>query len=378
LHHVLKRVDLRDRRVSEDFLQDALSRTPQILPVEEIDQTFSPLVSLGREIVSIDNLFISPTGKITLVETKLWRNPQAIREVVGQILDYATKITLWSYTEFESAIRSGLPPIPLMKSSLYDYVAGKYPQDVLPEAQFIDEVQKNLRTGHFLLLVVGDGIRESIENMLEQLHKHPQLLFTFGLVEIQIFEIPDLLNGRLLIPMLVARTTEVVRAVVRVQTTGQAQVSVEIEETPRVGRRTLSEEIFFEEVKDAEARALFKKLLAFVDEIGAVPVWRASSVAIRLPDPKGSGNKLTLFLLTTTGDIYTGWLADQLNRISMPKQIAYEYAKSICSLFLNVQPKANSPSDLSRYLHASEVAARSDDFMEIVRKTVERIKTDGK
>lgn len=37
---------------------------------------------------SIDNLYLSTGGYAVLVETKLWRNPQARREVLSQTLDY--------------------------------------------------------------------------------------------------------------------------------------------------------------------------------------------------------------------------------------------------------------------------------------------------
>ena len=71
----LSRVDFLDRAIGESFLQEQLHKSPSILPVQEVDDSFAPLLSLGREIWSIDNLFISPAGRITIVETKLWRNP---------------------------------------------------------------------------------------------------------------------------------------------------------------------------------------------------------------------------------------------------------------------------------------------------------------
>ena len=74
-HYTLSRVHFSDPRIAEDFLQSSLHQTPAILPIEEIDPSFGPVVSLGREITAIDNLFISPAGKLTLVENKLWRNP---------------------------------------------------------------------------------------------------------------------------------------------------------------------------------------------------------------------------------------------------------------------------------------------------------------
>jgi hypothetical protein len=66
---------------------------PNILSVFEIETGFMPLIPIGREVSTvagyIDNLFISPEGYLSIVETKLWRNPEARREVIGQILDTA-------------------------------------------------------------------------------------------------------------------------------------------------------------------------------------------------------------------------------------------------------------------------------------------------
>lgn len=101
----LRRLDLADKFIGEEYLQDAISRNPQLLPVEEIDPSYAPLLSLGREIDGIDNLFISPLGRITLVETKLWRNPEAVREVVAQILEYAARMIQWSYSDLEEHTR---------------------------------------------------------------------------------------------------------------------------------------------------------------------------------------------------------------------------------------------------------------------------------
>ena len=64
----------------EEWLQELLFKHPSILPLNYLDESYEPLVSLGREIANIDNLFISPNGLITIVETKLWRNPEARRQ----------------------------------------------------------------------------------------------------------------------------------------------------------------------------------------------------------------------------------------------------------------------------------------------------------
>lgn len=375
-HVALTRVEYTDRRVAEEFLQDSLNKSPKILPVEDIDPAFAPLISLGREIDNIDNLYISPSGKITLVETKLWRNPEATREVVAQVIDYATRLSKWSYKNFEDAIKNAQPPSPLGEDSLYAYVAKKYPNEVLPEEQFIDEVQKNLSAARFLLLVVGDGIRENLEAMLGHLHRQPQMLFTFCLVEMHIYECPKLFAGRLLIPLVVAKTTEVVRAVVRVHTTGQAEVSVAIEEeqekTPGSRRRTLSEDEFFSEIQDESTRQLFKRILAFAGDIGAELIWRSGSVSVQLPDPNGSRQNLTLFVLTNSGMIYTYWLAGQLEKVALDKTISFDYVKSLGAL-VGIKPSHKDGSALSRNIKAAELAPKADEFMALVRQTVKKI-----
>ena len=102
---VLKRLPLTKNQLQEGWLQSLIHNYPSILPAEEIEPIFSPLVSLGKEVGagswSIDNLYISPQGYLTIVETKLWRNPEARREVVGQIIEYAKEVSTWTFDELD-------------------------------------------------------------------------------------------------------------------------------------------------------------------------------------------------------------------------------------------------------------------------------------
>ncbi|MCA9242192.1 MAG: hypothetical protein KDA37_18400, partial [Planctomycetales bacterium] len=348
----LHRVDLCDRRVLEDYLQSTLDASPELLPVEELDTSFTPLVSLGREIISIDNLFVTPGGRLVLVETKLWRNPEATREVVAQLLDYASRLSKFSYVELESEARRAMGDAPIGEGSLYELVASRFPEEVLQESRFIDEVQKCLRDARFLLLVVGDGIRENLEDLVDLLHRQPQMLYKLALVEMQIYENPEAFAGRMVLPQVVASTTEIVRAVVRVKTTGTAEVSVAIEEQPEKGgspgRRTLSEEVFFDELPDECTRRLFRRLLVFAEEIGAVPGWRASSVSIQLPDPGGSKQMLTLFLMHTSGHVDIGWLPGQLERVAIEREIGVEFSERMAGMFSGITTHKSFEGGLSR------------------------------
>src|SRR3989442_8650124 len=93
----------------EAWLQDVLFRHPEALPVSEIDESFAGLVPVCRELNTpagpIDVLYATPTGRIAFVEAKLWRNPEARRKVIGQILDYAKELSQWSYERLDAAVR---------------------------------------------------------------------------------------------------------------------------------------------------------------------------------------------------------------------------------------------------------------------------------
>ena len=91
-------IPVRDKAFQEDWLQELLYKHPSILPVDYLDESYLPLVSIGREIASIDNLFVSQSGLLTVVETKLWRNPEAHRTVVAQILEYAKRKGYLTFT----------------------------------------------------------------------------------------------------------------------------------------------------------------------------------------------------------------------------------------------------------------------------------------
>src|SRR6187402_2103650 len=93
---------------SEAWLRDTLHANPDILPVSDIDPAFTPLCPLCTELSTnagpIDNVFINATGRLTLVECKLWRNPESRRKVVAQILDYAKELSRWSYSDLQARV----------------------------------------------------------------------------------------------------------------------------------------------------------------------------------------------------------------------------------------------------------------------------------
>jgi hypothetical protein len=181
------------------------------LPIAEIDPMFSGPVPICTELNTlagpIDIFMVTPSGLPVLVECKLWRNPEGRREVVGQILDYAKELSRWSSSDLQREVRRRLKRD---DNPLLEMVWAADPE--VDERQFNDALTANLRRGRFLLLIVGDGIREGVEAIAEYLQTHAGLRFSLGLVELPIYLMPN--GDRLVAPRVLARTTIVTRNVV--------------------------------------------------------------------------------------------------------------------------------------------------------------------
>jgi hypothetical protein len=73
-------------------------------------------------------------------------------------------------------------------NTLYEVVNKSDPNLLLSEADFVDAVNRNLSRGKFLLLIIGDGIKEGAASIADFLISSGHLNFTFGMVELTIFE----------------------------------------------------------------------------------------------------------------------------------------------------------------------------------------------
>jgi len=130
----------------------------------------------------VDALYVNALGRLTLAEFKLWRNPQARREVIGQILDYAKEIASWSYEDLQREVSRALKR---PGNVLFDLVRATDPD--VEEGVFVDNVTRHLRRGEFLLLIIGDGIREGVENIVDFVQQHSGLHFNLALVEATLY-----------------------------------------------------------------------------------------------------------------------------------------------------------------------------------------------
>ncbi|MBN9216514.1 MAG: hypothetical protein J0I79_01045 [Mesorhizobium sp.] len=198
---------------SEADIQALIHRHPGSLPIAEIDSLFCDPVPICTELNTragaIDNFMVTTSGLPIIVECKLWRNPEGRREVIGQILDYAKELSRWTSSDLQREVsrrlnRQGNPILELVRERL----------PTVDEIAFNDTLTQNLRRGRFLLLIVGDGIREGVEAIADYLQRHAGLHFSLGLVELPIYAMPS--GGRIVVPRVLARTAILSREVVAV------------------------------------------------------------------------------------------------------------------------------------------------------------------
>lgn len=212
---VLEPVDLRggEDSVAEDVLRDLICEYPGSLPISEVDPSFERVVSICTELKTpagfIDNLMITCLGQPVIVECKLWRNPEGRRAVIGQILDYAKELSRWTSSDMQREVNKRLGT---SGNEILRKVRAVYPE--VDEIAFNDALSANLRRGHFLLLIVGDGIREGVEAISEYLQNYISLHFSLGLVEMPLFRMND--GSVLLTPRVLARSTTMVREVIAI------------------------------------------------------------------------------------------------------------------------------------------------------------------
>jgi len=84
---------------------------------------------------SIDLLFVNSEGMITIVETKLWRNPEARRKVVTQIIDYAKDLAKWSYSDLMKAVKASIVMLGAVPMEVMDLVISPAAETIVVNAK---------------------------------------------------------------------------------------------------------------------------------------------------------------------------------------------------------------------------------------------------
>lgn len=292
--------------LSEAAIQNLIQQHPSCLPIAEIDPQFVDPVPICTELNTpagpIDNFMVTASGLPVLVECKLWRNPEGRREVVGQILDYAKELSRWTCSDLQREVSrrlkcEGNVLLELVRCAGHD----------VDEIAFNDALTLNLRRGRFLLLIVGDGIRQGVETIAEYLQGHSGLHFTLGLVELPIFAAAT--GHRLVVPRVLAKTERIVRTVIDVPDgmaiiDGEEFADVEDGGPAGVGDAAVREALRL--ARRAERQEFWAAFLAgfrLDDPEQQVPRQSsAGNIALMMPAPRGSC-WITIYRSVSSGNV---------------------------------------------------------------------------
>ena len=144
-------------------------------------------------------------------------------------------------------------------------------------------------------------------------------------------------------------------------------------------RRPLTDGAFFrilDQTVGEEGVRLTRRLISDLEAMGAETHWKEASFSAKLPDPGGSGRRLTLLLVNKHGETYVGWLPGQLEELGLSENIGRQYYQRTAALFKNCTVKKMPAGGLAwtRRIPLSEFAKRYDDFMDILSETIQQIR----
>jgi len=190
----------------EEALQTLIERHPELLPGKQMEPGSDDpprFVLLCREMPvagwSLDHLLVDQRAVLTLVEAKLIQNPEARRDVIGQIMEYAANAAeSWGSGrarrkagEFWRDRDGGIDAIIKREFGIGDVDA------------FWNDLERNLQNGKVRLVIVADEFRPEVRRTIEYLNAEMSNAEIYGL-ELRCYG--DESESLVLVPYLIGQT----------------------------------------------------------------------------------------------------------------------------------------------------------------------------
>jgi hypothetical protein len=257
----------------EGKLQDYLEKYPNLIPLSDIVEGASDLVCIGREVGAgsgaIDLLCVDKDGLLTIIETKLRRNRELRREVIGQIIEYAAYVSQWAADDVyrvASEYFSKSDKVPAeYKGKTLDEGMKQIVGEEFSDEDFRSSIGQNLREGRIRLIIAVDELIEPLRATVTFLNS--QSNFDILLLEVSDFEESE--TKRVLVPLLF----------------GYAQTR----ETSKVKPPKINEEIFLDRCRaegHEKAVELYSRVKALRESrraSGDFINWGVSGYSYRIP-----------------------------------------------------------------------------------------------
>jgi len=282
---------------AEVELQKLLAESPSLVPVDEIREGVSPLVSAICEFGlpgsgNTDILAFSADGDISIIECKLATNPESKRKVMGQILEYAAYLWGMTYDQVNARVRS------LKEKDLSELV-----QEAVvggwDEESFRDGVKRSLQSGSFVLIIVVDEINEDLKRTIRYVNECSESAYSLHALEMRRFQ-TDFVE--ILIPHLYGASSK----------------------PPETKRKQWTKEEFFRVLGEKNTDP---KVIAVAEELNNWAKKEADRVWFGTGIETGSitfhylkdGKTISVFTIYTNGrlSLNYGWLSTQIDKTTM-------------------------------------------------------------
>lgn len=275
--------------IEEGKLQDYLEKYPALIPLSDIVEGAADLLCIGREVGAgsgaIDLLCIDKDSLLTIIETKLRKNRELRREVVGQIIEYAAYVSQWTADDVyrvasEYFSKSDMVPAEY-KGKTLDATMKQIVGEEFSDEDFRARIGQNLRDGKIRLIIAVDELIEPLRATVTFLNSQSN----FDILLLQVTSFEESKTRKVLIPLLF----------------GYAQ-------PPPPPKRPLNEEIFLERCRAGgheRAVELYSKVKALKESrraSGDFISWGGSSYSYRIPW-KGYPAGETFFIAWTDGGL---------------------------------------------------------------------------
>lgn len=143
----------------EAQLQKLLYQSPELIPTKTEDQAAVFTREAGLPGSGFTDLVgVDAQGNVLIVETKLARNGEIRRKVIGQVLEYAAYLWGMSFEDFDRFF------LMRERKSLLELLCEKDP--TIDKDQLKQNVQEHLASGKFQLIIAVDTINPELEKII--------------------------------------------------------------------------------------------------------------------------------------------------------------------------------------------------------------------
>ncbi len=211
--------ELEEGYATEEELQTFLRDHAELIPVDEIELGSPPLLCIGWEVSvasgSEDLLYVDETGLLTIVETKLRKNPEARREVVGQVLEYGAQASAWSPNDIEGKAQKFLSSaecpqeyrgLTLEQAMRYFLErTGSPAREAFSYENFLNLASGNLERGHIRLVIAIDEPPDPLLRIVQFVNRFSER-FEMYLIQLKRFH-DKASDQNIFVPALFGRVT---------------------------------------------------------------------------------------------------------------------------------------------------------------------------